>query len=512
MRAVAAPPTDVILSPDQYSSVPVCDLLAAAANGQAPFDHRLLKALLDRFESAVPDLVRFGMDDRPDDLIDLEPELVAIFRYKPTPLALPFLTEAVRRQPDDVSEELLDAFCRIGPVAVDPLLDLYRRLDPDEGGEVSFLLAALRVCDPRILDLLVGRLAVDPGDAAIQLGLYGDPAAKPALEKLLREFEANGDVPPGTVSEIRSALQELDEPREEETAEPYDIWADYPETALPLFDHLSEQECMEFLGSPVAEYRARAAESLGSELSAAVKARLFDMARIDPEAPVRGACWERLRHALPDADIRAAMIERLSDETAPQAERIGALFGLSWEPDDPVVRRHILDFYNSPDTRAQGLEAMWRSGDRAFSEYAIRHLDDEDPELRRQAIVAVGNLEIHAQAGRLTGFFDNEDFREDAIFAYARAVPGEVSRMRMRQLFNKIDELAGGLSEYEAAVVESAINLRLEQYGLEPLAITGEDEEELEPEPAPAAPAAKPGRNDPCPCGSGKKYKKCCGR
>ena len=24
--------------------------------------------------------------------------------------------------------------------------------------------------------------------------------------------------------------------------------------------------------------------------------------------------------------------------------------------------------------------------------------------------------------------------------------------------------------------------------------------------------AKKPGRNDPCPCGSGKKYKNCCGR
>ena len=24
--------------------------------------------------------------------------------------------------------------------------------------------------------------------------------------------------------------------------------------------------------------------------------------------------------------------------------------------------------------------------------------------------------------------------------------------------------------------------------------------------------AAKVGRNDPCPCGSGKKYKKCCGQ
>lgn len=28
----------------------------------------------------------------------------------------------------------------------------------------------------------------------------------------------------------------------------------------------------------------------------------------------------------------------------------------------------------------------------------------------------------------------------------------------------------------------------------------------------PAAPPPKPGRNEPCPCGSGKKYKKCCGR
>ena len=25
-------------------------------------------------------------------------------------------------------------------------------------------------------------------------------------------------------------------------------------------------------------------------------------------------------------------------------------------------------------------------------------------------------------------------------------------------------------------------------------------------------PSSKVGRNDPCPCGSGKKYKKCCGR
>jgi hypothetical protein len=32
----------------------------------------------------------------------------------------------------------------------------------------------------------------------------------------------------------------------------------------------------------------------------------------------------------------------------------------------------------------------------------------------------------------------------------------------------------------------------------------------LTAEPRPARPARKVGRNDPCPCGSGKKYKKCC--
>jgi preprotein translocase subunit SecA len=32
------------------------------------------------------------------------------------------------------------------------------------------------------------------------------------------------------------------------------------------------------------------------------------------------------------------------------------------------------------------------------------------------------------------------------------------------------------------------------------------------PAAAPVKAAVKPGRNEPCPCGSGKKYKKCCGQ
>jgi len=40
-----------------------------------------------------------------------------------------------------------------------------------------------------------------------------------------------------------------------------------------------------------------------------------------------------------------------------------------------------------------------------------------------------------------------------------------------------------------------------------------EEEPELPPPVKPIhADDEKTGRNDPCPCGSGKKYKKCCGR
>jgi len=37
------------------------------------------------------------------------------------------------------------------------------------------------------------------------------------------------------------------------------------------------------------------------------------------------------------------------------------------------------------------------------------------------------------------------------------------------------------------------------------------DVERLLNPPEPVKASAMPGRNDPCPCGSGKKYKKCCG-
>ena len=61
---------------------------------------------------------------------------------------------------------------------------------------------------------------------------------------------------------------------------------------------------------------------------------------------------------------------------------------------------------------------------------------------------------------------------------------------------------------------------KLKQEKLDELAKRARKREDVEAEKAllektkkvePIKSQAAPGRNDPCPCGSGKKYKKCCG-
>ncbi len=51
----------------------------------------------------------------------------------------------------------------------------------------------------------------------------------------------------------------------------------------------------------------------------------------------------------------------------------------------------------------------------------------------------------------------------------------------------------------------------LSKHGFSPAFLSEEDAEDVvAPEEPFRREAPKVGRNDPCPCGSGKKYKKCC--
>ena len=59
---------------------------------------------------------------------------------------------------------------------------------------------------------------------------------------------------------------------------------------------------------------------------------------------------------------------------------------------------------------------------------------------------------------------------------------------------------------------EQRFDRRREQKDRVRAGLPGEDEESLPPPVEPIHADKTVGRNDPCPCGSGKKYKKCCGK
>ena len=496
----------MILDPGRYEGVKVYSLLEAAARGYIAVDHRFLHAILDRPEQAIPDLVRFAADEREDDPVDLEQPLVDIFRYLKTPEALPFLIGLVRRDPDEVPDELVESFAALGSAAVDPLLEILDQLsDP---GDVPFLLTELRVRDPRILDILVRRLAVDPLDAALCLEIYGDPAAIPKLEAALQQIPADDRSRPL----IQGALDSLasDVVSQAEPLEPFDIWELYPEKDLPDLDKLSDEERLAMLAGGSAELRAGIAESYGgSEPALVVRARLLELARLDPDLAVRGACWEALGEISGEPEVRRAMLNVLEDLSSSIEEKGGVAVALAQQTDNPAVLKTIEVLYNDPRGRSKALKAMARSLDRRFANYPPKHLDDSDPGVKRQAIWGVGYLGLSAEAPRLEWFFDDNEFRSDALFAYALSVPGETSRGRIHALLNKIKDVAGGFRADEETLAQIALDQRLMLRGMKPVFFP-EDSEGRGEQSEPGGPS-NIGRNDPCPCGSGKKYKKCCG-
>ncbi len=487
--------------------MPVEELLHSAAMGRAGVDRRLLRQILED-PDAVSGLVRFAQSPRQGERLDLEPLLVDLFRHFQPPEALDFYLEAIRRSPEEVSDQLVEAILPLGGKAVDPLLALYQELGEERGGEIAFLLAGLGVRDPRILELLLERLEYDAADGAFTLGIYGDPAARPALEKMLAE------IPEQDVQlrrELKHALDSLSETPARDPGQTFDIFKEYPEHDLPAFDVLPEAERLELLRSDDAAARAGAAHSFfNTALNAKSREALLETARGDAEPAVRARAWESLADAIGDAAIRREMIAVMNDESRPLEERGGAAVGLYGAAEDAQVRPGIEKLYQIPEARAKALEAMWRSLWAGFAKFFPAHLEDRDPKVVREALRGAGYFELSGCLDKIARYFDAEPpfdrLRDDALFAYALAMPGETTRGRVRGMLRKLDSITP-LSSDETALVEFALDERLRLHGLAP--VFSEDDGEVEAEPEP--PPKKTGRNDPCPCGSGRKYKKCCG-
>jgi SEC-C motif len=508
--------------PGRYSEIPVLELLHAAALGWIGVDQRLVKSILDRGEPGMADALTFAHESGQDHRVDLDPLLIDLFRHSPHPQAVDFFMDAIRRQPEDIDDHLIQALIPLGEQAMDGLLALYEELGEEQGSDIAFLLAGLRVRDPRVLAVLLERLEFDAADGAFCLGLYGDAAARPALEKMLAEVEAETVEPelPEEAElkrEIAHAIEQLDAPEPRYQPEPFDILAEYPERELPDADVLSESERLELLESPDAEVRAEAAHSFfNRELLPKARASLLAMAKTDADAAARGRAWASLADAAEDASIRAAMLAILRDTAKPVEERGGAAVGLYGFAEDTDARAAIEALYEEGGTaRAKAMEAMWRSLYKPFAKYFAGHLDDPDKSILHQALRGAGYFRLTTQADKIAKYFEDDDFRDDALFAYALAVPGETTRGRARGILRKIDSITH-LMPGETRLVMFAIDERLRLHGLAPVFETEDESEEPKvPEPPPemtAPPPSKPGRNDPCPCGSGKKYKKCHGK
>ena len=504
-------------------------LLEEAASGRTGVDHRFLNSLLSTAADELSaDLLKFARSPQDQYPINVDPLLTDLFRHLGTQEALEFYIDAIRRAPEDVDDSLIQALLPLAEKAATPLLALYEELGEEEGSDVAFLLAALRVRDPRVLKLLLDRLEYDAADGAFCLGLYGDPAAQAPLEKMLLE------VPEDEVDlhrEIAFALEQLKAPEPKYQPEPFDLYAEYPERELPAFEVLDESERRAMFASPEADVRAGAAHTFfNQDLDKITREALFTLATTDPDDTVRGQAWASLGDAATEsAPIRDALIATLNDESKSVDERGGAAIGLYAVADRPAVSKGLEALYaQGGQARIKALEAMWRSLWEPYAKFFPEHLDDTKPEnkdveLLRHALRGAGYFRLTRYADKIASFFNRaepyDDLRDDALFAYALAMPGETTRGRVKGMLRKIDSIAH-LTQPETELVTFALDERLRLHGLAPVFEAEQADAEHDNDdvasPGPEPPAAdlfaqKTGRNDPCPCGSGKKYKKCHG-
>jgi hypothetical protein len=363
-----------------------------------------------------------------------------------------------------------------GALALEPTLKLYEGLDEGDSGEVAFILANLRVRDPRILNLLLDRIEFDLSDSALLLGIYGDPAAKEPLEAaaaLLGPEEAEVE------KEIKEVIENLEQGDVDKPAledEPFDIWDLYPEEDDLPVDSLDEDERLGLLAHPSARIRAAAANTFFNQpLDEPVRKALLNLAQTDNEPNVRARAWESLIDATEHTEIVEAMLKALRQPGVTVEERGGLLVGLAPETDRNEVRKAITDLYEIHEGRAKALEAMWRSVHPSFKDFFAPNLADKDIEVKRGALWGVGYYGLKAELDKVRKLFKDEDLRSDALFAYTLALPADISRGRMKSLLTRIEKDAEGLTEMEEELVKAALDERLLLAGKEPFFRQQED-------------------------------------
>ncbi len=453
--------------PNRLSETPPAAILDAVARGRLGLDHRAIKALLAKPNETMQAVVAYEDGPRTDDIIDLQADLVNLIRHFHAKEGLPLLMKIVQEEGPDFSDELVETVVSFGADALEPLLAVHAELDETDRSEVAFLLASLGVRDQRVFDALAEHLQYDARDGAFLLGLYGDPRALPVLRALREELkpeEAELQL------EIDEAIEQITnakppQPRIDE----FNIFEFYPEEQELPVELLTEDERIELLDHPLPSLRAAAAQSFfNREIEHELKQKLLRLGEGDPDVTVRARAWETLMDATDDAEVVEAMLKVMRNAETAIDERAGVLVGLSAEADRNEVRQAMEDLYRLPEGRSKALEAMWRSVHPSFRDYFPKHLNDADLETRRNAIWGVGYHAIRSEMDKLRAFFEDEELRMDALFAYAMTLPGDLSPARMKGMLSRVEKDAKGLTEEEEILVMAALDERLVLAGKKP--------------------------------------------
>jgi HEAT repeat protein len=459
----------MFLDPTQLHSVAPAQILTEVANGRLDIDHRVLHALLDRPAETVPALVELAASDAWHDSPEIEIDIAQLFQALNASEGIPFLIEAVRRRPDEIADEVVEALHFFGAEAMEALLQLYGEMEEADSEEVAFLLSTFHIRDQRIFDILINRLEYSASEGAFLLGLYGDPAAKEHLAKLRATL---GPQEAELRKEVDEALQLLEsQSGAVHQSTPLDIYSRYPEEADLPIDLLPEEDRLALLSDERANIRAQAAHSFFNQHpEPKIVAQLLQLATTDENEQVRSRAAEALVDATEDAAVVEALLKRLRDPGTPTAEKASVLIGLSMETDRNEVRKGMEELYqNHPEARAKVLEAMWRSLHPAFRDHFAKHLDDPDTEVRRSALWGVGYYGVRTSLDKMRTLFDDPDLRSDAIFAYGLALPSDISKARAKSLLKRIEKDAGGLSELEERLAMTALDERFMLAGKEPV-------------------------------------------
>ncbi len=502
------------ISPKDYDRVLLRHLIDAAGAGHIGVDQRLVRAILET-PNIGEQLSEHTIEELSESPVDLLPLFFDLYRHIGGVPATCFYVTLMAIGAHNDFQDFFEAVAELGEGAIEPLLEFASSAEgKDLGAEIAFMLAALQVVDPRVESFLLRRLELDPWDTAISMGLYRDPALKAVLEQKLNSLKPGDPHYKETLQALESAVEQLASPVSTDPQDPFDIYSRYPAEAWPQFEAIEPDVLLSFLKSEIADYRAEAAKMLGSEDP---EDRIGDALRLlaqdDTELNVRCAALEALAGYADVKTVRDGLYEKLTNPSVDPLEQSACAIGLAEVyHNDPNLAGHFQRFYENPETRCNALRAMSRSLDPAFGINFPKHLNDPDRAIQLEAIAGIGLLQVGGAASQLKKFFDDEDLRTPALFSYALALPGIQSRKGMKALISQIEADAYGLTSDEVELVEGALDQRMLFIGQQPVFSRHDRSAHEKAEVKPVSSASKPGRNDPCPCGSGKKYKKCCGQ